>query len=143
MDPHEFRSSFRARLIGLRDRRPKNPDDVRLFPEGKTRTKCTVRSADCKNGELRDLIFPNGSKLHFSVSFEEIDKGWQATKYSFHFEYIDRQKRWFRYDLDPDAADSQKHPLAHLHVEEDEPRFPTQPIDLLDLLEFLIQQELI
>ena len=140
MEPNEFRSSFRSRLFDLGERRPINPDDVILFREGKGRTRCFVQTADRKNKAPRDLEFPSGSKLRFLVSFAKAAKGWQVTGYSFH---LSRGQHWFRYDLDPDAARGQEHPLAHLHVGADEPRYPTQTLNLLDLLGFLVQQRLV
>jgi hypothetical protein len=140
MEPNEFRSSFRSRLFDLGERRPTNLDDVILFPERKGRTRSSVQSAGRKNGEARELVFPSGSKLRFLVSFGKDEKGWQVTGYSFH---LSRGERWFRYDLDPDAADGQRHPLAHLHVGADEPRYPTKEIDPLELLDFLIRQQLV
>jgi hypothetical protein len=121
-------------------RKPVNPDDVIFFPDGKTRTKCFVLTADHKNHEPRDLTFPSGSKLHFLVSFEKTEKGWEVTRYNFH---LSRGNHWFRYDLDPDAAHGQRHPLAHLHVGQDEPRYPTHILNGLDLLDFFIEQNLI
>ena len=140
MEPNEFRSSFRSRLFDLGERRPTNLEDVILFPERKGRTRSSVQTADRKNGEPRELVFPSGSKLRFLVDFGKAEKEWQVTGYSFHFS---RGDCWFRYDLDPDAARGQEHPLAHLHVGGDEPRYPTRTLNPLDLLDFLIQQRLV
>jgi hypothetical protein len=141
MEPSQFRSSFRDRLFHLRERKPTNPDDVVLFREGKGRTRSSVQTADRKNGEQRELAFPSGSRLRFLVSFAKGEKEWKVTGYNFHFS---RGESRFRYDLDPAAADGQRHPLAHLHVAGVEPRYPTQTFDdPLELLDFIIQQELI
>jgi hypothetical protein len=140
MEPNEFRSKFRSRLFDLGEGKPTNLVDVILFREGKARARCVVQTADHKNGEQKELVFPSGSRLRFLVKFAKAEKGWEVMGYNFHFSH---GAFWFRYDLDPGAVDGQRHPLAHLHVGVDEPRYPTQTIDLLDLLDFLIQQRLV
>jgi hypothetical protein len=139
MEPFDFQARVRARLIEFkrRDMGPINLSDVVAFPEAKRRDRFLVRSADKKTHEKRDLdFFPSGAKLRFEVLFEKIEKAWTITRYSLHF---DRDGRWFRYDLDPDRAKGQKHPLAHLHVNSKEPRYPTNrfenPLEFLDFLD--------
>jgi hypothetical protein len=140
MNPSDFRSSVRARLFGLGDRGPKNLDDVVFFLEGKARSQGSVRTVDPRKHEPRELVFRNGLQLRFDVGFEKAENGWMVRNYSFH---VSRNGTWFRYDLDPDAARGQKHPIAHLHVGEDEPRYPTQALDILALFDFLIAQDLV
>ena len=144
MEPFVFKSQVKARLIGLKQRNlgPANLDDVMVFQETRRRDKFLVQTADKKTRESRDLLFSrSGAKLRFEVLFELLEKSWTITRYSFHF---DGDGKWFRYDLDPDLTSGLAHPLAHLHVNHDEPRYPTAKIQSpLDLLEFLDAQGLL
>jgi len=67
-------------------------------------------------------------------------QGWDLVHYSFH---VERAGAYFRYDLDPEAARGMEHPLAHLHLDAETPRYPTGRQNLLELLSFLVEQNLV
>jgi hypothetical protein len=142
MKPEEFRSWVRAFLIELRDRAPKNIDDVVMAVNPRTQHAKTVLTADRRRpGESCALDFRNGAKLRFLFTFILERKQWRLNYYSFHF---DRKERggFFRYDLDPEAQRGLVHPLNHIHVGADEPRFPVGAVRPEDLFSFLVEQDL-
>ncbi|MBI2900328.1 MAG: hypothetical protein HYY17_09090 [Planctomycetes bacterium] len=143
MDPALFRSTLRGNLIELGSNKPANLDDLVMAWDTPTRDHAIVLTTDRKRpGDPRELLFPNGSTLRLRAAFSKEKKEWKLREYSFHFVPSDG-KPWFRYDLDPDRAQRMCHPLAHLHVGEDDPRFPTGERDLLELLRFLDEQGLL
>ncbi len=140
MDPFECRARFKACLLALGARRPTNASDIVAYHEGRTRTRALVRTADHKTHEPRDLLFPDGTTLRFLAVFEKGVQGWELVHYSFH---VERAGAYFRYDLDHEAARGMQHPLAHLHLNADVPRYPTGRQNLVDLLSFLVEQNLV
>jgi hypothetical protein len=142
MNPDELRSRLRAKLIQLGSSSPRNLSDLVVFQETAARTRATVRTADRRRpAEVRHLEFRNGSRLRISVVLVQTANGWDVTQYQFHFERA--SGRYFRYDLDRDADRGMEHPLAHLHVDSEEPRYPTHPQDLVALVDFLQRQGLV
>ena len=144
MEPTAFKSQVRSILINLKSRGigANNLGDLVLSQESKQKEKFLLRTADTNTAKSTDLIFPRAcAKLRFEVLFAKDKSAWSIVRYSFTF---DRNGNWFRYDLDPDKAKDHEHPLAHLHVGRDEPRYPTATItNPLILFKFLEQQGLL
>ena len=142
MEPDEFRTKMRSALIALGPRAPANLSDIIRYGDLQGRERAIVRTADRSRPEQdRELEFPNGARLRFLVAFVKPKADWVVLRYSFHFSCKDGT--WFRYERDSGRSQGMLHPLCHLHVKAEEPRYRTGNHDLLELLEFLKQQGLL
>lgn len=88
--------------------------------------------------ESDDFRLPNGGNIRFFISFTENNGEAIISSYSYH--YTSEDGNYIRYEKDPKRADGMAHPLYHAHLNSNSPRYPTEHIDFLDFLEFIIKQ---
>jgi len=87
-----------------------------------------------KRGERPGLIFRDGSFMNFREEVR-IEKDGTITKIAYVYHYERPDRFFFRYEkLKEPHPDPFFEPRLHLHVREEEPRFPTHCTNLEELL---------